>query len=132
MKSVLMLGGVCLLLASCGSPSTTTAAAPAESTESLLTVPAGKFTPAQIEEERRIIAFTKSITKWEDPVQGAYITFRYGNYNPDRIQLYRRCEMIVIADQASTERFGYLTFYDPTNTEVATFSPAFGLKLIEK
>ena len=80
---------------------------------------------------RRDIEFTKSITKWEESSTGAYITFRSGNYNPDRIQLYRRAEMIVIGDQASTGKIRYLTFYDPTNTKVATFSPAFGLKLVE-
>jgi hypothetical protein len=94
-------------------------------------VPAGKFTPAQIEMARRDIEFTKSITKWEESSTGAFITFQYGNYNPDRIQLYRRAEMIVIGDQASTGKIRYLTFYDPTNTKVAAFSPAFGLKLVE-
>ena len=96
-------------------------------------MPAGKFTPAQIEEERRIIAFTKIISRsGKSPGPGAYITFRTETTIRHRIQLYRRCEMIVIADQASTGKIRDPTFYDPTNTEVATFSPAFGLKLIEK
>jgi hypothetical protein len=102
-----------------------------ESAESLLTIPAGTFTPVQIATARRDIEFTKSITKWEETDTGVFITFKHDSYNPDRIQLHRRCEMIVIGDQASTGKIRYLTFYDPTNKKVAAFSPAFGLKLVE-
>ena len=109
----------------------TPAAAVPESAESLLTVPTGKFTPAQVERARHDIEFQKSITTWEESSTGAYITFRDGNYNPGPIQLYRRADIVVIGDQASTGKIRYLTFYDPTKKKVATFSPAFGLKLVE-
>ena len=85
-------------------------------------------TPEQVETARSIMGNLRDRATVEESGSTLYVTF---NYSIERDRIYKAAEIIVIADQV-LGRTRYIHFYDPARSEIATFSPLTGLKVLEE